>query len=35
VPQRARKRLAAELATGDNELNRYGARAVSLAKETL
>lgn len=32
---RARKRLAAELAAGDSELNRYGARAVSLSKETL
>ncbi|WP_067136423.1 RNA polymerase sigma factor [Microtetraspora malaysiensis] len=32
---RARKRLAVELAVGDSELNRYGARAVHLAKETL
>ncbi|MFD8560215.1 RNA polymerase sigma factor [Streptosporangium canum] len=30
---RARKRLAAELAATDVDLNRYGSRAVSLARE--
>ncbi|MET8340094.1 RNA polymerase sigma factor [Streptosporangium canum] len=31
---RARKRLAVELAATDVDLNRYGSRAVSLAKES-
>ncbi|GAA2666179.1 RNA polymerase sigma factor [Nonomuraea recticatena] len=31
---RARKRLAAELAAADLDLNRYGSRAVALAKES-